>query len=146
MQRDVIESRQDARGFEIRKEKLTYGEDEPVEVESTYTQKGEYIGDLDTAGFLYGLGIEPECIPGNQVCSIGFSAEGQQWYGWSHRALCGFSVGDVVKKGDCTASSGWTKAYLKEHPEADRSLPIGFKAKTLDDCKRMAIAFADSVS
>ena len=35
---------------------------------------------------------------------------------------------------------------LKDYPEADLSLPVGFIAKTEEDCKRMAISFADSVS
>ena len=30
--------------------------------------------------------------------------------------------------------------------EENKALPIGFKTKTLDDCKKMAIAFAESVS
>jgi len=34
----------------------------------------------------------------------------------------------------------------KEHPDADLSLPVGFEAKTTDDCKRMAIAFASGVA
>lgn len=33
--------------------------------------------------------------------NIGFSEEEQKWYGWSHRAIFGFGVGDKVKKGDC---------------------------------------------
>jgi len=32
------------------------------------------------------------------------------------------------------------------HPEADESVPVGFEAKTLDDAKRIAQAFAASVS
>ena len=82
----------------------------------------------------------------SNVCSIGFSEKDNKWYGWSHRAIYGFKIGDVVKKGDCCALSGLTEEYLKKHPEEDCSLPIGFKAKSLADCKKMAIAFADSVS
>jgi hypothetical protein len=82
----------------------------------------------------------------HKVCSIGFHPESQKWVGWSHRAMCGFGVGDVVSEGDCTASSGWTEEYLQEHPEEDRSLPVGFKAENLEDAKRMAVAFAESVS
>ena len=108
---------------------------------------GGYIGDEDRALMLMKRGIVPERISSEHtVCSIGFCEKEQKWYGWSHRAIYGFGVGDVVKEGDCTASSGWTREYLQEHPEADLSLPIGFKAKTLEDAKRMAIAFADSVA
>lgn len=84
------------------------------------------------------LGIVPEPVP-NGVSTIGFSDKNQKWYGWSHRAIHGFGVGDVAKKGDLVCSPGSTD------PAADVSVPVGFTAKTLDDAKRMAIAFADSV-
>jgi len=77
---------------------------------------------------------------------VGFSEKEQKWYGWSHRAIHGFKIGDIVKEGDCCASSGWTDDYIKKHPEKDTSLSIGFIAKTLEDCKKMAMAFSDSVS
>lgn len=32
--------------------------------------------------------------------NIAFNPEEQKWYGWSHRAICGFAVGDTCKKGD----------------------------------------------
>lgn len=115
--------------------------------EVAYTPSGDYIGSVDRASTLCkGRGIAPEKVsPDHNVCSIGFSEREQKWYGWSHRAWYGFGIGDVVKEGDCCASSGWTEDYLKEHPEADLSLPVGFEAKTLEDAKRMAVAFAESV-
>ena len=119
-----------------------------VIVEVAYTLAGQYIGTPDVAAFLCGKrGIAPETItPNGKVCCIGFSGRDQKWYGWSHRAIYGFKIGDVAAEGDCVCSSGWTDAYLAEHPEDDLSLPVGFEAKTLDDAKRMAIAFAESVS
>ena len=91
-------------------------------------------------------GIKPEKVnPDESVCSIGLCAYENKWYGWSHRAIYGFTIGDIVKEGDCTASSGWTDEYLADHPEEDLSLPVGFEAKSLDDARRMAIAFAESV-
>jgi len=122
--------------------------DKGVLVKSAYTPEGYYIGDKRTAYFLCSKkGIKPELIdPSHKVCSIGFCPSEQKWYGWSHRAIFGFGIGDVVKEGDCTTTSGWIDEYLEEHPEKDLSLPVGFEAKTLEDCKRMAIAFADSVS
>jgi len=36
-----------------------------------------------------------------QICQIGFCEKEQKWYGWSHRAIYGFGIGSVVKKGDC---------------------------------------------
>lgn len=72
---------------------------------------------------------------GSSVCSMGFSESQQKWYGWSHRAVAGFGVGDKVKSGSTctTATEGW-------------ALPVGFKAKTLEDARRMAAAHAESVS
>jgi len=122
--------------------------DKTVIVKSAYTPNGDYIGSSRNAHYLIvKRGIKPELAdPTNNVCSIGFCEREQKWYGWSHRAIFGFGVGDVVKKGDCTASSGYTDEYLKEHPEDDTSLPVGFTAKDLIDAKIMAMAFAQSVS
>ena len=121
---------------------------EHVVVKTAYNPDGHYIGNPRIARFLIvKRGIKPELAsPTNKVCSIGWCEKEQKWYGWSHRAIYGFSVGAVVKEGDCTATSGWTDEYLREHPEDDTSLPIGFKAKDLVDAKRMAMAFAASVS
>ena len=41
--------------------------------------------------------------------NIGFSPFTQKWYGWSHRAVCGFSIGDEIKKGEI--------AYIPDTPE-----------------------------
>lgn len=108
---------------------------------------GGYIGRPEEAYKYYQIGLRmiQKAHPENKVCSIAYSPKTSKWVGWSHRAMCGFKIGDIVKEGDCCASSGWTKEYLKEHPEKDYSLPVGFEAKTEVDTKRMAIAFADSV-
>lgn len=112
------------------------------------TPAGDYIGSPKDAFFLCRTkGIKPEIrMPDSGGCSIGFCEREQKWYGWSHRAIHGFGVGDSVKEGDCCAISGWTDEYLAEHPEEDSSLPIGFVAKTLDDARTMACAFSESVS
>ena len=140
-------------GYEVREEKrLTHFEDKPPEdtftMKSAYTPIGDYIGNSkDAYRLCRRYGIRPEkANPSHKVCSIGFCGAKQKWYGWSHRAIGGFGVGDTVKEGDCTASSGWTDEYLKEHPDGDGSLPIGFQAKDLSDARRMAVAFAESVS
>jgi hypothetical protein len=118
-----------------------------VPMKIVYTTNGDYVGNPQMAKVLADRGIIPQKRnPDSNVCSIGFSKRTGKWYGWSHRAIYGFKPGDVVKKGDSTASSGWTKEYLEEHPEDDIALPVGFKAKNLDDAKRMAEAFAESVS
>ena len=118
-----------------------------VLVKSAYTPEGDYIGNKKTAHFLCSKkGITPEKMyPHSKVCSIGWCQAEQRWYGWSHRAIFGFGIGDTVKKGDCTNSSGYTDEYLRTHPDEDTSLPVGFTARDFADCKKMAIAFAESV-
>lgn len=136
-------------GYEIREELWkAYSRDKGIMMRQAYTPKGDYIGDSASAHRLCKrLGIKPEkANPEHCCCSIGYSKTNNAWYGWSHRAICCFVVGDAVQEGDLTASSGWTDEYLLAHPEEDLSLPVGFEAKTLDDCKRMAIAFANAVA
>jgi hypothetical protein len=146
----TIKIRKFKAGYELRYEIINgkpYGS-KNFKMTSAYTPEGNYIGDSKAAWRLcVKRGIKPELAKStDKVCSIGYSTKDGKWYGWSHRAIYGFKIGDKVKKGDCCASSGWTKEYLKEHPELDMSLPVGFKAKTMYDARRMAIAFADSVS
>ena len=63
---------------------------------------------------------------------IGFSEKEQAWYGWSHRAIHGFKIGDVCKDNELGVGDGYT-------------FKPGDKLKTLDDCKQRAIDFAKSV-
>lgn len=106
-----------------------------------------FIGELKDAMYYALRGIRPEkADETDNVCSIGFCEKEQKWYGWSHRAIYGFGIGSEVEEGDCCASSGWTDKYLEEHPEEKmKILPVGFKARSLEDTKRMAIVFAESV-
>lgn len=60
--------------------------------------------------------------------SIGFSEKEQKWYGWSHRAIHGFGIGDEA---------------LECYPGKTIK---GKKCKTLADCKEAAKKFAESVS
>lgn len=45
---------------------------------------------------------------------LGFSTKNQKWYGWSHRAFCGFEIGSKVKKGDCAYMAGTPKELHEE--------------------------------
>jgi len=107
----------------------------------------KYIGDTRQAYRLCVLrGIAPECLDDKQVCSIGFCKKDQKWYGWSHRAIFGFGIGSTIdSEDDLCARSGLTDGWLKEHPEDNTALPVGFTAKILDDARRMAAAFAEAV-
>ena len=117
-------------GYVVRTERATCG-GTTVDVDSAYTPNGEYIGSPKDARYLCRRGIRPQLrTPTSGVCSIGYCASERKWYGWSHRAIFGFGVGSVVRKGSCCADG----------------LPIGFRAKAIADAKRMAEVFAESVS
>ena len=106
---------------------------------------GSYIGTTDVFNVLKGKGIiYMEGIDGSSVACIGLSEDGK-WYGWSQYTIHGFGIGDVVQEGDLTTTSGYTDDYVIQHPEDDKSLPVGFTAYTMNDAKRMAIAYASAV-
>ena len=66
--------------------------------------------------------------------NVGFSPSKKTWYGWSHRAVTGFKVGDKVFE----ANFGDDKTPFNQH---------GAKTcKTLDDAKEAARRFAKYVS
>ena len=108
----------------------------------------ETVGSVPTAWMLHHNGIRPVRPSWASRCVIGFNDQEQRWYGWSHRAMASFGIGDVVEEGDCAASSGWLEGA--EDPDSgvllDISLPVGFKAESLDDARKIAEAFAESVS
>jgi hypothetical protein len=72
------------------------------------------------------LGIKSEKNPS---CSIGKAECDGKWYGWSHRAVYGFGVGDVVKVDTMGNDTG------KE-----------YEIKTDDEAKAAAIAFAKEIA
>lgn len=80
---------------------------------------------------LFKLGITDQ-IQGksrkSKACSIGFNPTEKKWYGFSHRAICGFKIGDRARE----VYPGETK--------------LGKKLKTLEECKQAAKDFAESVS
>ena len=47
--------------------------------------------------------LDPETLDnysddGKGTASIAFSSKSQKWYGWSHRAIYGFKIGDIVSQ------------------------------------------------
>lgn len=80
------------------------------------------------------------------VACIGYSEKEKGWLGWSHRAAYIFNVGHKVCKDSVCTMSGWIPTYEAEHPERCFNLPVGFVCKTMDDCRKAAIAFAMAVS
>jgi hypothetical protein len=82
----------------------------------------------------------------SNVACYGFSRSNKGWIGWSHRGWFMYKVGHVVKQGDIVTLSGWLPSYEAEHPEKCFNLEPGFVCKTLEDCKRCAIAHAMAIS
>lgn len=76
------------------------------------------------------MGIEGKSIgKDSTIHSYGKAKSDNKWYGWSHRAIAGFGIGDVVKPDTIDNGTG------KE-----------FTIKTDDHAKEVAIAFAKEVS
>jgi hypothetical protein len=118
--------------YDIRTELVTMEGNSPVKLESAYTKDGQYIGDLKMARFLTTRMIKPEYQDSSSnVCTVGFCDANQKWYGWSHRAICGFKVGDIIKDGSIVE---------------DENVPAGYKIKDMQDARRIACIFAKSVS
>lgn len=112
--KEVLKVRRYKAGYEVREE-LRDGSEygaEDFTMKTAYTPTGDYIGD---SKFAYRLckkwGIAPEKIDSDHnVCSIGFCEKDQKWYGWSHRAMFGFSIGSTTKKESC----GYTPSNVLE--------------------------------
>lgn len=126
-------------GYEIRTE-MVDGEfedtDKLVEMKSAYNPTGDYIGRSRMAHFLCKKkGIAPEkSKPEHSVCSIGFAKNQNRWYGWSHRAICSFGIGDKI----------YDENYHDE--KALFTLHGDIVIKDMKQAKQAAINFAVSVS
>ena len=115
-------------------------------IKSAYNLNGDYIGSPETAEMLFKRGINPELSDkDSKTCSIGFCEKEQKWYGWSHRAIYGFGIGHIVKKGNSEATFGVIPEAITDKERAI-VMSVVFECKNLDDCKRCAIAFAESIS
>ena len=115
-----------------------YGGKGTLEMVSCYaSDTGEWIGDAKTARFLCkkrGLRNLQKTDPSHCVASIGFNSKEGKWYGWSHRAICGFGIGDCIFE----ERYGNDKTPFAKHGRK--------KIRTLDQAKKAAANFAGYVS
>lgn len=128
-------------GYVYRREIIddsAHGGDGKLPMVNCYSRDtGHYIGDAKMARFLCkkrGLRKVSKASPRHCVCSIGFNKQEQKWYGWSHRAICGFGIGDRI---------------FEERFGNDQTpfIKHGKKTiKTIADAKLAAKSFAASVS
>ena len=111
--------------------KTTWKDDWMEEPSEIYVSKFDgsfitFVGLEDDVKFLAEHEITEELTHG-----VGFSPKENKWYGWSHRAICGFTIGSECKKGDVHYT------------------PLGrgeLVAKTMEDAKQMAIDFCRGIS
>lgn len=91
-------------GYEMRHElvdvkEIGDGKGDPLPMVNCYTPNGDWIGSKRQAHVLFakfGMRHVEKTAPDHCVCSIGFNPAKQKWYGWSHRAIVGFSIGDKI--------------------------------------------------
>jgi len=89
-------------GYEFRRHKI-YQFGRGYEMKSGYSLDGDCLGDIKMTNFLTRkMGIRKfEKIDNDHcVCSIGFNPQNNTWYGWSHRAICGFTIGNKIFEED----------------------------------------------
>ncbi len=73
--------------------------DHLVNIHVTSLYDGSYIESIDVANKLLNKGLSKiqKALDSEQaVAQIGFCEADQKWYGWSHRAMCGFGRGDRI--------------------------------------------------
>ncbi len=79
---------------------------------------GGYVGQDKFKNMLETRGIAPQLRDlAHNVCSVGFCAKENKWYGWSHRAIYGFGIGSEVKKGDCAYMPADEEAFREKYLE-----------------------------
>jgi len=110
-----------------------------------YALDGGQIGELERAEYLITeRGILPERRERegpSETANVGFCEREQKWYGWSHRAICSFGIGDRLFDDD------WVSPDLMRSTEAMPYTERGAKIiATLDEARRAASNFAVPVS
>lgn len=86
----------------------------------------------------YGITHREKRLATSQVCSIGYSPRRKKFFGWSHRAIAGFGIGD----GFFPEPPGGEAGVRWDPPkEKDR-----VKIKTLSQAKQSAKNFAKWVA
>ena len=74
------------------------------------------VGMEDEIKFLLKFGITEQIQDGYgepTTCCIGFNPIGQKWFGWSHRAIFGFGIGQTIKQGDCGFEASSKEEWIK---------------------------------
>lgn len=146
--KEVLGIRRYKAGYEVREELIDDSEygGNGFTKKTAYTPGGHYIGDSKWAYRLCKKwGIKPElAYPDKNVCVIGFCEREKKWYGWSHRALWGFGVGDSVKKEHCayTPSDPDEMIHeLKGQYSSDYYVNVKYDVIDRDDGKAVRVTY-----
>ncbi len=88
-------------GYHVRYEELSgdeAGGGKPFVMRKAYTPDGVYIGrPVWAKRLMVDHGIVPEpATAKHDYCSVGFCKENQKWYGWSHRSIVAFGIGNKL--------------------------------------------------
>jgi len=108
-----------------------------MEMESAYTKDGKYLGDSKTAKMLvdkFGIKQFEFAGPDSNICNIGFNPDTNIWFGWSHRVIIGFDIGDMLFE----ENFGDDETEYKKHGK--------IKIEKIDQAKQAAINFAKYIS
>ena len=103
---------------------------------AAFSPEGLYIGEPDFASRLvrqYGILTFFGRRQDSTVATIGFSPLQKKWYGWSHRAIFGFGLGDKL------FSSRYGDENTKFHQHGTKVI------KTLKEAREAARRFAEYV-
>lgn len=89
--------------------------------------------------------IDKDKIDGVSVPNIGRSKADGRWYGWSHRAISSFGIGDKIEGDNMGKKVEYPKLPNGEVDFDNGKYESDFTVKTDGQAKRCAINFANSV-
>lgn len=138
IQKRFISERKYKVGYVVKTEEWSADGSDWTLIKAAYTPSGEYIGSpKDARALVTKRGIAPEYrTETSSVCSIGFCARDGKWYGWSHRAICGFGVGDMLFEETMPGANDHTP--FVEHGT--------IRIETMEQARQAAANFASYVS
>lgn len=96
---------------------------------------GDWMGEKPMAEHLAKHGIAAELADeDHDICCIGWSEREQKYFGWSHRAIAGFGIGDMIFEEDfeCDDNTPFIKHGSK-------------RIETKNDARQAAINFAEYI-
>lgn len=100
---EVIEEIRRFKTFVLNRERWKMTGEDPMELKVYRSHQGHLIEARhnDRRPGLVKVIAEREIYPelaarGHGTCSVGKSAKDGKWYGWSHRAMVGFGIGDRI--------------------------------------------------